>query len=400
MPDHALADLRVVDFGWVAAVPILTHQLALHGADVIRVESSKRPDASRTSSPFIDAARRVSAAFGQLNSNKRSLGVDLKRPGARELVLDLVEWADVVTENFRPGTLDKLGLGYEVLAERNPRLVMLQSSSAGQHGPISQMAATGDLLQSLCGFTYLTGFPDADPMPPWGAWTDITVPPVGILSILAAVRRARTTGEGRLLDMSQMELSIAFLADQLVATQRNSHPPGRRGNRDSEFSPHGVFPARGEDRWVAIAVITDEQWAAFAREIGRDDLAAAHPRVADRRAVEDDIEQVIRAWTVQRDAAEIERRLGERGVPCSQVLDSRDLLADPQLAHRNYFQYTEHESVGPILVPTTSFVLSESPARAITAAPDIGQDSWQICTEVLGYRDEQVAGLLAAGVIE
>lgn len=396
----ALADLKVLDFGWVAAVPILTLQLALHGADVIRVESSARPDASRATAPFIDPDRRISAAFGQLNANKRSLGVDLKQPGARELVLDLVEWADVVTENFRPGTLERLGLGYDVLAERNPRIVMLQSSSAGQAGPLSTMAATGDLLQSLCGFTHLTGFPGEHPMPPWGAWTDITVPPIGVASILAAVRRARTTGTGRLLDMSQMELSVAFLADQLIEAQVSGTSPTRQGNRDPEFVPHGVFRAAGADDWVAIAVTSDEQWRALAGQMGRHDLAARAATAARRREIEDEIEAAITAWTATQESHALADRLQRAGVDAVVVADARAVLEDEQLAHRAYFQHTEDPEVGAVMVAVSSFVLSETPARAVTPAPAIGRDSWEVCTEVLGYSDEQTAVLMGSGAIE
>jgi len=400
MSGTALSDLKVLDFGWVAAVPILTLQLSLHGADVIRVESSARPDASRATAPFIDAERRVSAAFGQLNANKRSLGLDLKQPGARELVLDLVEWADVVTENFRPGTLARLGLGYEVLAARNPKIVMLQSSSAGQTGPLSTMAATGDLLQSLCGFTHLTGFPDEHPMPPWGAWTDITVPPIGAASLLAAVRQAHRTGQGRLLDMSQMELSVAFLADQLIDAQLEGRSPTRQGNRDPQFVPHGVFRAAGADAWVAIAVTGDEQWRSLAAEMGRLDWADAVPTAAERRAIEDEIEAAVEAWTRTQDPAAVAARLQTAGVDAVVVADARAVLEDAQLAHRDYFQHTENPEVGPVMVAVSSFILSETPARAVTPAPEIGRDSWEVCTRVLGYSEEQTVELMALGAVE
>lgn len=399
MSDQALQDLKVLDFGWVAAVPILTLQLALHGAQVIRVESSARPDASRATGPFIDDDRRVSAAFGQLNSNKRSLGVNLKDPEGRQAVLDLVEWADVVTENFRPGTLAKLGLGFEDLAERNPRIVMLQSSSAGQTGHLSRMAATGDLLQSLCGFTHLTGFPDEHPMPPWGAWTDITVPPIGIASVLAAVRQSRRTGQGQLLDMSQMELSVAFLADQLVAAQTTGNEPQRNGNRDSRYSPHGVYPA-SDGGWLAVTVTADEQWAGLARLIGLQEWAGSWATAALRRDQEDRIDAALAAWTTGRSVEDSERLLREAGVPCAAVQDSRQVLEDPQLAHRGYFQYVQHETAGPVMAPASAYVLSETPAKAAQVAPEIGQDSWQICTELLGYDDERAALLMASGAIE
>lgn len=400
MSDHALSDLKIVDFGWVAAVPILTLQLALHGAEVIRVESSARPDASRATGPFIDEARTVSAAFGQLNTNKRSLGLNLKHPDAKQLVLDLVARADVVTENFRPGTLDKLGLGYDVLSQHNPQIVMLQSSSAGQTGSLSSMAATGDLLQSVCGFTHLTGFPDSAPTPPWGAWTDITVPPIGAASILAAVRNARKTGVGRRLDMSQMELSVAFLADQLLATERGNAPASRNANRDAAMAPHGVFRTKHDDQWLAIEVHDDSQWQHLAALISRPDLAAAYPTAELRLQAQAELEQAVESWSMTVERDEADRLLRGAGVASAPVLDSREVLEDEQLAHRRYFQYTQHASAGDVLSPASAFVLSETPARAERVSPEIGEHTWEVCSEVLGYSDEQIALLLGDGAIE
>lgn len=400
MSNHALQDLKVIDFGWVAAVPILTLQLALHGADVTRVETSLRPDASRATAPFIDAGRTFSGTFGQLNANKRSIGVNLKHPDAKQIVLDLVAQADVVTENFRPGTLDKLGLGFDVLSQVNPKLVMLQSSSAGQTGALSTMAATGDLLQSLCGFTHLTGFADAAPMPPWGAWTDITVPPIGLASILAAVRLARRTGQGRLLDMSQMELSVAFLADELLAVQRRDAQPTRAGNRDSRSAPHGVYATQEADSWIAVSVATDREWQSLATLIGRADLATRYPTLADRQLAADEVDAAISAWSSSLPRDQAEAQLLAAGLPAAAVLDCAEVLEDPQLLHREYFQTAPHAAHGAVLSPAAAYVLSETPAHVATVAPEIGEHTWQICADQLGYSDERIAVLLAEGAIE
>lgn len=399
MSEMALNGLKVLDFGWVAAVPIMTLQLAQHGAHVVRVESSSRPDASRATAPFVDQARTVSAAFTQINANKQSIGLNLKHSEARSIILELVKWADVLTENFRPGTLEKLGLGYEVLSQANPKLVVLRSSSAGQVGEYSTMAATGDLLQSLCGFTHLTGHADGKPMPPWGAWTDITVPPMGVVSILAAVRQAGKTGQGVHIDMSQHELSVGFLADQILAYEATGEIPARMGNDDLNASPHGLFPS-SDDGWVAIEVAHREQWAALTAVIGQPGWADHYPSVDSRRQAAYIISAGISDWTRRRTKAAAMEELQRSGVPAGIVADPADVRKDPQLDYREYFQFTQEASVGQVLSPAAAYRLSETPASIKTAAPALGEHTWEVCSEILGLDGDRIADLMVSGALE
>lgn len=399
MPSNALAGLKVLDFGWVAAVPIMTLQLAQHGAEVIRVESSSKPDASRTTGPFVDEQATVSAAFMQLNSDKKSLGINLKHPDSREVIRELVKWADVITENFRPRTLEKLGLGYDELTEINPKIVVLRSSSAGQDGPWSTMAATGDLLQSLCGFTHLTGYPEDKPMPPWGAWTDITVPPLGVVSILAAVRQARITGQGQHLDMSQHELSLNFLADEFLSYQGTSREPQRQGNDDQNMAPHGVYPT-SEGGWVALEIHDESQWVVLADLIGQQHWATDLDGLQKRKLAAEQIDEAIARWTRNRSKHEAMTTLQARGVPAGYVADSADVRNDPQLAQRNYFQEVIEQSVGPVMAPAAAYTLSETPAHAALASPGIGEHTWEVCSSILGIDEERIADLLVSGAIE
>lgn len=398
MPSNALEGLKVLDFGWVAAVPIMTLQLAQHGAHVVRAESSARPDASRATGPFVDEQHTVSAAFMQLNGDKQSLGINLKHPDAGEVIRELVVWADVLTENYRPGTLEKLGLSHAELHRLNPALVVLRSSSAGQTGPWSTMAATGDLLQSLCGFTELTGQPDEKPMPPWGAWTDITVPPIGVVSILAAVRQARRTGQGVHMDMSQHELSLGFLADEFLAYQATGQEPQRQGNADSNISPHGLFPTV-DGGWIAIEIHTNEQWQRLAGLLGHPEWATCYANAEQRRVAEQLLAREIGAWTSQHGKKSAMQRLQELGIPAGYVADPAEVRHDPQLAHRAYFQFPV-SAAGPVLAPAAAYTMSRTTASTLNPAPELGEHSWQVCAEILGMEPERIAELMASGAIE
>lgn len=393
----ALDGLKVLDLGWVAAVPITTLTLAQHGARVIRLESSVRPDPTRTTGPYKKGVPSFSGAFAQINSNKQSVAVNIKHRSAREVVKRLVKWADVMTENFRPGTLEKLGLGEETLREWNPGLVLLRSSSMGQSGPLASLGTTGDMLQSMCGFTALTGPPET-PVTPWGAWTDITVPPMAVAAILTALEKRDRDGSGTTMDMAQYESSLSFLADVLLEPDG---PRSRRiGNRDVHRVPHGVYPCQGDDRWCAIAVRTNTHWRALCRVVGGRAPAGEDAELESRRAAEDAIDEWIASWTAVRSREDVVERLRGVSVPASMVLDSADLLQDEQLASRRYFQSADHALAGSVLAPGPSFVLSEEPWVLRLPGPDVGEHTWMVCTSDLGFSEEEVVNLMAEGVLE
>ena len=202
MQRKALDGVKILDFTWIAAGPLTTISLAKCGATVVKVESSKKPDGVRTSPPYLKgkAGMGRSLQFSNDNANKMSIAINLKDPKGKEIARRLVAWADVVAENMRPGAMEKLGFGYEDLKKINPSIIMFRSSFAGQSGPQSQLAVTGTELQGFCGFTNLTGTPDKDPIPPWGAYTDLIVPALSVGMICGALDHRDKTGKGQCLE--------------------------------------------------------------------------------------------------------------------------------------------------------------------------------------------------------
>ena len=276
-----LEGLKVLDFCWVAVGPMTTKYLSEYGATVLRVESGKRPETLRRAGPFAGGESGInrSGYFANYNANKYGLSIDMSHEKAPELILRIAEWADVVTENFTPGTLERWGLGYDELSRVNPRIVLFSASMLGRGGPMQTQPGFGAVLSSLAGYTNIIGWPDRGPVNPYGAYTDFVCPKFAVAAILAAVDRQRATGRGTHLDMSQLETSLHFGGPMLLDSAVNGREPALVGNRHPAASPHGAYPCApdlndgsngGEtDRWIAIAVFNDAQWAAL-----RDVMAA------------------------------------------------------------------------------------------------------------------------------
>ncbi len=398
-----LAGVRILDFMWAIAGPVGTRMLADYGAEVVRVESASRPDAIRGGRPFVDRkfGMETGALFHGCNASKRMLGIDLARPEARAVVLDLVRWADVVCESFTPGTMARLGLGYDALREIHPALVMLSTSLMGQTGPLARFSGYGNLSAAIVGFHEMAGWPDREASGPYGAYTDYVTPKFVASAILAALDQRHRTGQGVHLDLSQAEAALHFLAPDMLHTLVDDAEPTRRGNRDDRLAPHGCYPVAGEDRWIAIAVENDRGFQDLCRLLGRDALAG-DPRfaTADRRlAHAEALDASIAGLTRERDGAELEALLQGGGIACHTVQNSAGACADPQLRERGHFVRLESGAAWTVVEGTRS-KLSRTPARIRRGVPTLGRDNWEILTGLLGYDEERMAELAVAGVLE
>jgi crotonobetainyl-CoA:carnitine CoA-transferase CaiB-like acyl-CoA transferase len=401
---QALDDVKVLDFMWVMAGPTATRVLADYGAEIVRVESTRRIDTARTLAPFHGGVPgpENSGIFQNLNVGKRMLTLDPTRPEGRAVVLDLVRWADVVTESFSPKAMRGWGLGYEALCAVKPDVIMLSSCLMGQTGPMAAFAGYGNLAAAISGFSNLGGWPDRPPAGPFSAYTDYVSPRFITAAILAALEYRRRTGCGQHIDLSQAEASLHFLGPALLDYTVNGRVAGRSGNRDHDLVPHGVYPAAGTDRWVAIAVDGDAQWRALCAAMDAPALAD-DPRFATadaRRAHEDTLDATLSAWTASRDMLAIETMLQERGVAASAVQNSRELSADVQLRHRDHFVEVPDAMHGTTTVEGSRIHLSRTPARVVGPAPTYGGDTQAILTDLLGYDDDRITALVAAGALE
>jgi len=298
--------------------------------------------------------------------------------------------------------MHRWGLDYATLRTVRPDVVMLSTCLMGQTGPWASFAGYGNLAAAIAGFSHLGGWPDRPPAGPFSAYTDYVSPRFIATAILAALEYRRRTGAGQFIDLSQAEASLHFLAVALLDHAANGRLPSRVGNRDPVMVPHGVYPAAGDDRWVAIAVDGDRSFQALCsamerRALARDlRFASAEARRAHEAALDDEVS----AWTRGREAASIETLLQSRGVAASAVQDSAALCADPQLAHRGHLLRIPHARLGTTTVEGTRFQLSRTPAHLPDDAPTYGRDTESVLSDLLGYDETRITELVRSGALE
>jgi benzylsuccinate CoA-transferase BbsF subunit len=398
-----LADLKVLDFCWVAAGPMTTGYLAEYGATVVRVESRRRPDPLHTSPPQAPGkGLNRSGYYGNYSANKYALGLNLGSAKAIELVKRMVAWADLVTENFTPGTMERLGLGYEALRKVKPDIVLFSTSMLGRGGPLSKLPGFGAVLSSLSGMTGITGWPDGDPTNPYGAYTDFIAPRFAVASILAALDHRRRTGVGQHIDMSQLESALQFIAPLLLDQANNGREGARTGNRHEAAAPHGAFACKGEDRWVTITCMRDAHWFSLRQVLGDPAWMQAErfSTLLGRKGAEDELESLLTQATRTWEAEALVQALQAAGVPAGVVHSNEGVLADPQLGHRGHFVYYDKPKIGRHVVQRSEFRLARATAERNWPTPFIGEHTRQVCHEILGMTDAEIDPLVAEGVLE
>jgi benzylsuccinate CoA-transferase BbsF subunit len=398
--------LKIADFTWLGVGPIAIKFMANMGATVIHIESNARPDITRVSAPYKDWQPGInrSAFFAVYNDSKYGISLNLRMPQAQEVARRLVwEWADVVADAHLPGIMEKFGLDYETLRKEKPDLIHIATALQGKTGPYSTMPGHGMVGVSLCGFTHITGWPDREPTVPFGALTDYLTFPHMVTALIAALIHRRRTGKGQYIELSQLECSVQFLAPPIMDYMINGRILGRMGNRSTHAAPHAVYRCQGEgEKWCAIAVSTDEEWGDFCRVIG-DPEWTKDPRFATlrgRKENEDELNELVQQWTVNRPPGEVMNLLQEAGVAAAVVESGEDLVADPQLNHRGTLVILEHPEIGPHIYQTPPYRFSKTPHELTMPAPCLGQHNEYILKEVLGMSDDEVADLLVAGALE
>lgn len=392
------AGINVADFAWVGVGPISAKYLADHGATVVRVESENRPDVLRGGTPFKDAIPgwNRSQFFGDFNTSKLGLALDLKLPEAQAIAKRLIAWSDVMIESFAPGAMARMGLDYEHVRNLNPGIIMVSTCLMGQTGPARAMAGYGYHAAAIAGFYEVTGWPDEGPCGPWTAYTDTIAPRFVSTILAAALDRKRRTGEGCFIDLAQLEAALHFLGPEILDCQVNGRTMTRIGNRDRFRAPQGCYPCAGEDAWLAVAVETDEQWHALRQVVG---CTLNCPTNADRLAAHDAIDAALAAWTRTREAPSAMRELQAAGVPAGVVQRSSDLLADPQYAHRGFYRYLEHGEMGRIPYAGHQYRISGYDNGPRGPAPMLGEHSFEVLSELLGLSEDELSAAFASGAI-
>jgi benzylsuccinate CoA-transferase BbsF subunit len=404
MPNNLpLSGIRVADFTWVWAGPFGTMQLAHLGAEVIRVESQSRVCVTRRLPPFADgqAGPNRSGYYNQYNQGKASLCLNLKKPEGLEIAKKLVSVSDIVAENFAAGVMDKMGLGYEVLRQIKPNIVMIAMSGYGASGPESAYVSYGPAQVPMSGLSSLTGFPGFPPMHVGFSYGDPNGGLHGAFAVLAALLHRARTGEGQYIDLSQWETSVAVLGEGMMEQVMNGSQPPRLGNRDPYVAPHGLFRCQGDNRWVSIVVASEEEWQRLCTGMGRPELAP-DPRfatVAARKQNEDALEAVLATWTATLTAEDVTARLQAAGVAAFPALNNKELAEDPHLRSRSFFVELPHAEVGVRQHAGVPWVFSDTPCQVQRAAPCLGQDTDEVLQKVLSFSAEEVAVLRERGVL-
>jgi crotonobetainyl-CoA:carnitine CoA-transferase CaiB-like acyl-CoA transferase len=396
---HPFAGLRVLDFGVGIAGVEVARLLGEYGAEVIKVESSRAPDFIRGVIPGP-----MNPPFASSNRNKWSLGIDLKTPRGLEIVRRLADRADVLIENSASGVMERLGLGYDDVKARNPRIVYFSTQLLGASGPWKDWAGYGPNTHAVSGLQYLWNHPE-DAEQPAGSSNihpDHLVGRLGAFAVAAALVRRGRDGLGAHVEIAQFEAVLQLLGDLFA---RESLEPGcvrPTGNTSECGAPWGAYPCAGEDEWCVVNVRSDAEWRGLAEAMGDPAWAAAarYRDAAGRRAAARELDERVGAWTREQMAEEVMHALQSRGVPAGVVAHPAHQLRDPHLAERGYYRVLDQTALGAISVEGVGFRGTRLPEPRLASAPLLGEHTRPICREQIGMSDHEIDALLAAGVLE
>ena len=397
MEHGPLHNIRITEFTSAWAGPYATCLLGFLGAEVIKVESMARLDHSRltafsTGKDFFTPNE--SSVFNNINLNKKSVTLNLKEPKAIEMAKELVKVSDVVVENMRPGVMPRLGLDYEALSEVKSDLIYLSSSACGQTGPDKTFVGYAPNFASIGGISYNTGYEDWPPSNLMG-FIDLKSATTAAYSILMALCYHQNTGEGQYIDLASQETIAILNSDVLLEYILNQRVTGRHGNRDEIMAPHNCYPCRGEEKWIAIAVETEDEWRACCEVMRKPELSEDE-RFSDnylRWQNQEQLDDIISDWTKDQDVYELMAILQAEGVAATPSCSVEDLFKDPHLKERGVFLQLDHPVLEKDWVVSPPWRLSETPASIRRHAPNIGEDNQNVFCGLLGMPKEEVEQL-------
>ena len=393
-----LRGIRVLDLTWVLAGPFASMILGDLGAEVIKVERPPYGDVARTTGPIVNGE---SCYFFSINRGKKSVCLDLKAERGRELFLRLVGLSDVLMENFTPGTMDKLGLGYDVLQKHNPRLIYAATSGFGQTGPERLRPALDIVVQGMGGVMSITGEPDGPPLRPGLSLGDIAAGLYTAIGVLAALHERERSGQGQMIDVAMLDCQIAILENAFIRYFATGELPKPIGSRHPLATPFQAFPT--SDGWIVLALSwgVENQWELFCATIGRVDLID-DPRFdtpALRTEHHAELEPILNEAMRQKTTSEWLEEFDAIGLPCGPLNNIAQAAEQPQVVARRMLVEVEHPRIGRLKLPDTPVKLSRTPGGIKGPSPALGQDTYEVLSSLLGLSAEEMAELAAAGVI-
>lgn len=399
----ALQGVRILDFSWFAAGPQATKILGAHGAEVLRVESQAMIDSLRFAPPLAPGESVNSGYwFANINAHKRSIALNMNRPEGQDLARRLAAISDIVFNNFGAHVMEKWGMGYEDLIRVKPDIIVVEMPMYGKTGPRKNYDGFGNGVFSLAGLCYLTTYPDVPPIGTPINYPDHSSNPYhAAIAMLSALHYRHLTGKGQYVDISQVESTASVLDCAILEYTANGHIPQAQGNRSPYAVPYGTYRCMGEDRWCAIAVTCDEEWAAFCRVVDHPEWAG-DPRFASlegRLRHVEELDQLVEGWTRARAPEEVMHTLQQAGVPAGVVQSSADLLADPQLQARGFYTRLDHPEIGAHYYEGPSGLLSWTPGRITQRGPLLGEHNDYVFRELLGLPEEVINTYIIDGVI-
>jgi crotonobetainyl-CoA:carnitine CoA-transferase CaiB-like acyl-CoA transferase len=401
MPDLPLEGYRVIDFGWAAAAPRATCLLADMGAEVIKVETRKRPDPVRFGPDNLERDPEKDPLFHSINRNKLGILLDLTHAESIVLIKKLIGLSDVVVENFSPGVMKRFTLDYDELKKIKFDIIMISFPGVGQEGPLSDVVTYGPSLAGLAGLDHMVGYEGERVLGMQQAYADINAALFGAFSIQTALCHREKYGEGQHVEVAQIEALLSTMPEPVMEFSMNGRNPGTLGNVNPVFPVHNNYPCGGEDKWIAIAIGTDEEWAGFCRAIGNPSWVQAeafadnYKRMANRK----ELDRLIGEWTLQKEADEVMELLQNEGVAAVPCADTEARFFNPHFQERENIVNVEHPVTGVDFVPNVVCNLSETPGEIRRAAPMLGEHNDYVFGELLGLPQGEIDRLVQEKII-
>ncbi len=386
-----LHNIRILDFSWVLAGPYATRMLADFGAEVVKVQPLLAESADKFDRGY----------YNTWNRNKLGITLNLNKPQGVALAKRLVGISDAVVENFTPRVMANWGLDYGSLKKIKSDVIMLSMSTMGQTGPWRDYTGFGPTVQAFSAITYLTAFPGKPPLGLGTSYADHVAGLIACLALLGAMEYRQRTGEGQYIDVSQVEAMASLLGSAVLDYTLNGREIEPVGNRSTGAVPHGVYRCRGDDRWCAIAVFTNDEWQGFKRALGNPTWTEDEKFTTPSSRLEnvDELDRLVERWTGQHTAEEVMALLQKEGVAAGIVQNASDLASDPQLKAQGFFIELDHPELGKTISDATPVKLSDTPAGYERAAPVQGQDNDYVYKHLLGMGEGEIAELRQQGVV-